>query len=599
MEAFLDHAHHQLKVLKEALPKLAADKDSKKELDTLKGVISVGEDALEKIERDTVIDDAQSRHEKVKDELSDEELGLSDKFKVFKGNQLRQKASASQHGVGLLDVQPDSVLNIDSSDEAVWAPGGDPFKSIGQPSFHSRSAQHPAAARAHYENSQAAMSEMDSYFASLNRKTQQENRKNARRAGEGVGEVHERDQRALDHSTQKLRLGKGMQQLKAAAPSKHQQALRFIKALSSVLSPQQLQQLKSSSDSCGMCIAVMGCEDCCELFCTDEQNSAASTNKIPKCPLSGGDAGGDSGCDDSEVAATSDVSKLEGDMKDLKKQLKVTSELDQAQHAALEAEIKDVSTHITSALQSAKGTAAATKSARAAPCDCTTQECKECPESDYDARARYSAAQEKQRLDKEYPAADAQKFKILFKKAVQEAGIAAVKEAVKEEKTQEQSKVEEAVKKEMKALKAQMTKTKRMPCECDSADCGNCPDKHVEARKGKAGGRGRAAASRGAKAVDPDKVAKAAAENRALKKAELAVAKSNAILQVLTFSLANSLNPHQPLPGSANADWYTQERVAALEATNAIAIRQVDILKLANLRIFNSVKLAIHIVNVI
>ena len=98
MEAFLDHAHHQLKILKDALPKLAADKDAKKELDKLNKVISVGEDALVKIERDTVIDDARNSGEQVRDALSDQDLGLSDKFKVAEGSQLHQKASSHNNG---------------------------------------------------------------------------------------------------------------------------------------------------------------------------------------------------------------------------------------------------------------------------------------------------------------------------------------------------------------------------------------------------------------------------------------------------------------------------------------------------------------------
>jgi hypothetical protein len=98
MEAFLDHAHHQLKILKDALPKLAADKDAKKELDKLNKVISVGEDALEKIERDTVIDDARNSGVQVRDALSDQDLGLSDKFKVAEGSQLHQKASSHNNG---------------------------------------------------------------------------------------------------------------------------------------------------------------------------------------------------------------------------------------------------------------------------------------------------------------------------------------------------------------------------------------------------------------------------------------------------------------------------------------------------------------------
>jgi hypothetical protein len=32
-----------------------------------------------------------------------------------------------------------------------------------------------------------------------------------------------------------------------------------------------------------MCIAVMGCKDCCELFCTEGESNAA-VKPVPKCP---------------------------------------------------------------------------------------------------------------------------------------------------------------------------------------------------------------------------------------------------------------------------------------------------------------------------
>jgi len=160
MEAFLDHAHHQLKLLRDALPKLAADKQSKKELDTLKNVISVGEDALDKIEHDTIVDDSGKSGAMRPHEMTDEELGLSDKFKVKQGDQLRQMTN-TKHAMASFDTQR----------------------------------------RAHYENAHASKNEMDSYFTSLDVATQHENRKNARRAGENLGEVHRRDKLALDHST--------------------------------------------------------------------------------------------------------------------------------------------------------------------------------------------------------------------------------------------------------------------------------------------------------------------------------------------------------------------------------------------------------------
>ena len=399
MEAFLDHAHHQLKLLQDALPKLAADPGTGKELDTLKGVISVGEDALEKIERDTVKDDAHGAP--VHDELSDEDLGLSDKFKTAQGQQLRVVPN------GRLDVQPDSVLNIDASDNAVWAPGGDPFKGMGKPHFDGRSAQH-----AHYENAKQAQSEMNAYFASLDTQTLHENRKNARRAGEAMREVEERKQRALDHSTRrvaprtrKLKVGKGVQQLRALPAAKKQQARRFVEALASVLKPQQLQELKSSSDSCGMCIAVMGCKDCCELFCTDD-GAEASVKPVPKCPKAAdGDAEGaacEEGGDDLAL-------KLEAQVRDLKKELKASAAADHAQHAALEREIEKVGSQVTSGLHGAEPSGSknrhtsppspASKASRM-PCECTTQECKECPDSDYEARARrdFSAAQDTRQI---------------------------------------------------------------------------------------------------------------------------------------------------------------------------------------------------------
>jgi len=61
---------------------LVPDKLSKKELDTLKGVISVGEDALEKIKHDTIVDDNSKSGDSRPHHMTDEEFRLSDKFKV-------------------------------------------------------------------------------------------------------------------------------------------------------------------------------------------------------------------------------------------------------------------------------------------------------------------------------------------------------------------------------------------------------------------------------------------------------------------------------------------------------------------------------------
>ena len=196
-------------------------------------------------------------------------------------------------------------------------------------------------------------------------------------------------------------------------------------------------------------------------------------------------------------------------MREMQKELAATAQKDEAEHAALEAEVRK-----------AIARKATTKSARA-PCECTTADCKECPESDYDARARYSARQAQHERELAYPAAGAKEFKALFAKAVKEAGKAAVEAAMKEEQT------------------GLRKKAARQPCECDSAECGNCPENQDEVRKGVRGRSGRVSVN--AKVVADKKT------NQALKKAEKAVAKSNAILQ---------------------------ERVAALEATNAMAIRQ-------------------------
>jgi len=61
---------------------LSADKLLKKTLDALKGVISVGEDAPEKIEHDTIVDDNSKNGASRPHYMTDEEFGLSDKFKV-------------------------------------------------------------------------------------------------------------------------------------------------------------------------------------------------------------------------------------------------------------------------------------------------------------------------------------------------------------------------------------------------------------------------------------------------------------------------------------------------------------------------------------
>ena len=70
------------------------------------------------------------------------------------GQQLKMRQLQRLHAVpnGLLDIQPDSVLNIDSSDAAVWGPGGDPFKNLEKlkPRF-SRAVKRPKSHNKYWE----------------------------------------------------------------------------------------------------------------------------------------------------------------------------------------------------------------------------------------------------------------------------------------------------------------------------------------------------------------------------------------------------------------------------------------------------------------
>jgi len=70
------------------------------------------------------------------------------------GQQLKMRQLQRLHAVpnGLLDIQPDSVLNIDSSDAAVWGPGGDPFKKMEnlKPRF-SRAVKRPKSHNKYWE----------------------------------------------------------------------------------------------------------------------------------------------------------------------------------------------------------------------------------------------------------------------------------------------------------------------------------------------------------------------------------------------------------------------------------------------------------------
>ena len=108
-----------------------------------------------------------------------------------------------------------------------------------------------------------------------------------------------------------------------------------------------------------------------------------------------------------------------------------------------------------------------------------------------------------------YPAADAKQFQKMLDASVAAATKAAVLVTEKEEHARDE--------KMGKGLKAS-----RLPCDCEDADCGNCPQHQQEARKG---ARGRDSSSVNAELAATEK------KNLALRKAEKAVAKSNAILQ--------------------------------------------------------------------
>ena len=418
MQAFLDHAHNQLKLLNDDLPTLAADTHSTKELRALHDAISEGEDALKKIEHDTVEDDAKHAHVELHDDLpkpSDADLGLSDEFKVARGSQLRQQSAQAR------DATP-----ID------------------------------------YENARAAQSDMNSYFDALDKATLRENVVDASRAA-------------------------------GSFVRRRVEAERFMQALASVLKPVQRQQLQSSGSSCGMCIAVMGCKDCCELFCSDEV--AAGAKPVPKCPVNGGegDADGDAAdaaCDESGRGEAEAESRLESEVQTLRGEVDNLQQQQQQQNE-----------------KKGKGVAKARQGLSRIPCECTTPECRECPESDYSVRVRragaaFRARQATRMRQYNYPGINA--------KAVEDVkGVAT-------------------------GLGSGSMRGSREPCDCEDAECGNCP--RYRMRRGRGTRRDVAA-----------KVAATARENRALIKAGEAVAKSNAILKA---------------------------RVAALEATNALALRQ-------------------------
>ena len=477
MMAFLDHAHHQLKLLKKALPKLAADEESKNELDVLKGAIEQGEGALEHIERDTVEDDAAYAHETLPKELSDEDLGLSNEFKVAHGSQLRQMAPA----------------------------------------------------RAHYESARDADADLDSFFASLDKATQRENRKNARMAGESASEVQQRDQLALDHSTidmQQLRL-KALKSAGREYGRRKEEARKFIQALSRILKPDQRQQLKSSSDSCGMCIAVMGCRDCCELFCSKESDAPvpASSKPVPKCPKSSGSAAecveGSEGVvlsssmeSAGKAALEKEVRMLQGQVTELTRKLEGSEGKQESKRASLPSN-EDI-------LEEGRKPAATHKTVRM-PCECTTQECKECPDRDLSMRVRraghaFSKKQDEAEREDDYADANSRAFRNAVKSIVQ-------KELTAEGKARR-----------VRHSSDVQSKTVRMPCECDDGECKNCPEHRVAAKSRQHGVRVEHGAHSGLEGGMENEVEKdivhEAEQNSELMRATRSVAHSNdALLQ--------------------------------------------------------------------
>uniref|UniRef100_A0A7S4L1I5 Uncharacterized protein n=1 Tax=Guillardia theta TaxID=55529 RepID=A0A7S4L1I5_GUITH len=228
MEAFLSHAYKQLSSLKKALRQVKGEKSADDK--ELEGILSQGESALKKIEKHVWADTANAEYRK----------------------------------------QVNDKMHMRATSKTM-------LRSMNLPQNH--------ASSKHYESAEKAANDLNKYFDKLDKKTEMENKQNARRADEdnsmSLGDIKNNPGQIL-HAAQRRQFD-----LSEVRPL----AEVFVKIMARAIKADKAQSLEikppseERTQSCQLCVKIMGCEDCCEIIClgVDDENKKEepSSTKAP------------------------------------------------------------------------------------------------------------------------------------------------------------------------------------------------------------------------------------------------------------------------------------------------------------------------------
>eukprot|EP00960_Hanusia_phi_P025956 745995-Hanusia_phi.AAC.1 len=229
MEAFLSHAYKQLSNIKKALHQ-RSDSNSKADKE-LEGILTQGESALKKIGKHVWADTVNPHYRKT----------LNDKMYM-------QATSQTM------------------------------LRSIPSPQSYAPSK--------HYESTEKAAKDLNDYFDNLNKKTKMENIQNARRADDGIANT---------------RPGQILHDVESRSKRFHLSEVRslaevFVKLMARAMRAEKAQggqslEVKPPSEertqTCQLCVKIMGCADCCEIICigvdeeSKQEEGSATKNASP------------------------------------------------------------------------------------------------------------------------------------------------------------------------------------------------------------------------------------------------------------------------------------------------------------------------------
>mmetsp|Transcript_49389 Transcript_49389/g.120539 ORF Transcript_49389/g.120539 Transcript_49389/m.120539 type:complete len:638 (-) Transcript_49389:911-2824(-) len=279
--------------------------------------------------------------------------GESAKMRAYVGhvaNQLRlMELELEKQGQGAGAQRLRSVLEAGQSALSKIQQGGVQEKAVVPQLRQVKAGRERSGLRAHYLSSESARNDISSYFKSIESATEKENRDNTRACGES-------DSAPLP-----------LHQLRAIPSQEAEQQDLTAKAFASEFASKLAEGIQGSpdaaqrSDSCQLCVKIFGCMDCCEPVCKKEKETPTTARKEARAPI--------------KASARGAPTRVNADAQALAKK-------------AAEMMKVLVERSMQKTLKASSETSKEPSLSRM-PCECKSDECKECP-GDENARQRYS-----------------------------------------------------------------------------------------------------------------------------------------------------------------------------------------------------------------